>query len=170
MRRALRPHQKKYGYNYCLENCACALFWEMRLGKSLVPIRIEKIRKTKSVLIVAPYSALLSWEKEIILENETFVCLDMQVNDIKLKTKYKPGRLTILKQTFHKVKYVMISKECHRFVPEIKEFSWDTIILDEAHFIRNLNDTSEYYLKNFKNIGYKYVLTGTPAPERELDY
>lgn len=177
-RRPLRFYQKD-GVKYCLQNQHPALFWQMRLGKSLVVIRAEKIKQTKQKLIVCPYSAMLSWEEELTKENCKYHIIEGNSQDIQLKTKVKKGRLTLLKENYSDVDYVLCSKEAHRYTPEIADFHWDALILDEAHCLKGAPKKSKktgdpnmvrFFVENFRNVGSRYILTGTPAPENELDY
>lgn len=157
--RPCRDYQKN-GIRYYLSHQHPALFWQMRMGKSLVVVRAEKIKQTKHILITAPYSAFLSWEEELTLENQSFHIIEGPVNE----------RLDLLDKAYSTVKYVLCSKEAHRFTPEIADYHWDTVIVDEAHCLRNQTAMSKFYQDNFRNADTRCALTGTPAPESELDY
>ena len=167
--RPLRFYQKD-GVRYYLSTDNPALLWQMRLGKSLVVVRAEKVKGTKHILITAPYSALMSWEEELELEGQSYITLDGNVSDQHLKTKTRKGRLTLLDENFHNVKYVLVSKECYRYVPEIADFNWETLVVDEAHCLRNQSKMTKFYQDNFRDVDTRCILTGTPAPESELDY
>lgn len=177
-RRPLRFYQKD-GVRYCLDVQHPALFWQMRLGKSLVVVRAEKAKESNQKLIVCPYSAMLSWEEELTLENQPYHIMDGPTNDIVLKTKTHKGRLALLEEMYPNVDYILASKEAHRYTPEIADFSWDALVLDEAHCLKGAPGKSKktkvpnmvnFFTENFRHVMSRYALTGTPAPESELDY
>lgn len=132
-----------------------ALFLEMRLGKTFVTAR--KI-SSFPVLIVAPYSALLSWEEELIKEN---------VPRSEIAYLYdRNGILNAFKRSFH-----LINNDGFRVLSEISNYGYKEIILDESTFIKApKTKITRYFCDNFRNVKRRWVLTGTPAPESELDY
>lgn len=155
--RKLRPYQRSVLHRYAKENFA-ALFFDMRLGKTLPSIRLCNLWETRSVLIVCPYAAFQSWREETEQENKKLIEL----------TGKKEQRLELLKlkSDFH-----IINKEGFLTVPEIRNYNWDCIILDESTFIKNpLAKVTKFFLSNFDHVQKRIILTGTPAPESELEY
>ena len=148
----LRPYQVQ-GVNYLIEHPKGALFWEMRLGKSLTCIRFVKVKRAiQRVLVVAPYSAFDGWRSDLTDEKQVFTELTIHNNSIDTKAKW-----------------FLTNKENHLSM-EIPKF-FDLIILDESTFIKNpKSEVSKFYTKNFQNVKYKIILSGTPAPEDEMDY
>ena len=75
--RRLRPHQKP-AFRYAMQNEHPALFMRMRLGKTIVAIRRALATKPRyhedgrglHCLVVAPNSALESWQDELAIENQ----------------------------------------------------------------------------------------------------
>jgi len=172
--RPLRKHQKK-GLKYALKQQHPAIFWDMRTGKTLLFIRIEKVWKSKHILVTAPYSAILNWEEDLTLEGESFTTLDGPLNSkiIERKTmenRTVKGRRELLEEQFDKSRYIIVSKECHRYMPELADYAWDSVVIDESHHIRNKNGMADFYCDNFREAKHRTILTGTPAPTSELDY
>jgi len=134
-----------------------ALFLEMRLGKSLVVLRSLKSLPGR-VLIVAPGSALGSWINELKVEGEPepAVLLGTKANRREL---LKQGR-----------RWNLINKEGYLSLPEIATQPWVAVVLDESHFIKNpQTKVTRFFLKHFRNVRRRYILTGTPNPESDLE-
>lgn len=160
VRRILREYQSK-GASLIKNNDSTALFWEMRIGKTLTTIRsFKNTASMYPVLISAPYSPLNSWYDELISEGFN--------NDDILFLK---GTGEEKYQQFKKDKPVyLVNKESFRQV-HLHKKKLGTIVLDESTFIKGVNsDISEYYVKKFIDVPKKIILTGTPAPENEIDY
>ena len=165
VRRPLRLYQRVM-LQYCLSVQNPALFVQMRLGKTLVTIRSIRIRQGRKILIVAPYSALYSWSIELELEQEQ--------NTIELYGS-RNERLQVLDDQYATGKWFLLNKEGHRILPEIADFSFDIVVIDESTFIkapystRKGSQVTRFYCQNFRDAMHRYILTGTPAPESELD-
>lgn len=165
-RRPLRLYQKVMLY-YCLSVQHPALFVQMRLGKTLVTIRSIQVRHGSKILVVAPYSALYSWSIELELEQEQ--------NVIELYGS-RNERLQVLDDQYQQNKWFLFNKEGHRILPEIADFSFDIVVLDESTFVKapysskKGSQVTRFYCQNFRDAMHRYILTGTPAPESELDY
>ena len=137
-----------------------ALFVQMRLGKTIVTIRSLKIRSCERVLVVGPYSALYSWSDELSLENisNVYQVFGKRQERLKCIETVEPG-------------FYLLNKEGHRTIPEIADIRWDAVVLDESYFIHApKSGAAEFYIQNFRDVKYRYILTGTPAPETELNY
>lgn len=163
-RKKLREYQKRC-FAYARKEKHPALFMEMRLGKTLVAIRRAVLyppmdpRRGLKCLVVAPNSALGSWEDELISEKQTFTYL---------KGTAKKRMETLKTST---TTWFLFNKEGHLALPEVAQYPWDVIILDESTFIKNPNaQVTKFFTGNFKNVPHKFVLTGTPNPEGDLDY
>lgn len=155
--------------NYCLRVEHPALFVQMRLGKTIVTIRSLKVRGCKKNLIVAPYSALYSWYIELLLENQE------ELGIVELFGT-KQERLNTLEENYDSARWFLLNKEGHRVIPEISDFYFNSLIIDESTFIkapysqRKGCATTRFYSENFREVDHRFILTGTPAPESELDY
>lgn len=155
MKHQLRTYQRT-ALHRVRELGSGGLFMDMRLGKTLVMIRALR-RIAKRVLVVAPSSALGSWVEDLTDEGESYSVL--------LGTRKQ--RLAEL--AFGR-KWCLLNREGHRVIPEVAHFNWDAVILDESHFIKNPRTAvTKFYLKNFRDVPFRWVLTGTPNPERTLD-
>lgn len=161
--RPLRLYQKPM-FRYCITTKHPALFVQMRLGKTLVTVRAVKYRRGSKVLIVAPYSALYSWWLELLNEREK----DNGVVEVFGPRDY---RLQLLQDNYSSARWFLFNREGHRSIPEIADYYFDHVILDESTFIKSVNSqATEFYCDNFRDAEHRFVLTGTPAPESELDY
>lgn len=160
--RKLRNYQKS-ALLYCRKVTHPALFMEMRLGKTLVAVRYIK-PKAKKILVVAPYSAFDGWYKELNLEDENN-------KGIVELTGEKKARRHLLFETFDKNKWFIINREGHLSLPEIAHFKWDAVIVDESHCLKGERTAiSKFFIDNFRLVPIRMILTGTPAPEVELNY
>jgi len=135
---------------------------EMRLGKTLVAIRRSKMLRIQRALVIAPYSALSGWIRELDLEGE---------DPPALLFGTRLQRLKILAEKKDLVKWFLINREGHLSIPEIAQIPWDLVILDESTCIKApRTKISEFFCSNFRKVKTRMILTGTPAPESDLDY
>lgn len=140
----------------------CALFVEMRLGKTLVVVRkFNTMPYLCRNLIVGPYGIFNSWKKELHLEGG---------HELIEITGSAKQRREILNNT-GTGKWYITNKEAHRSIPEIAELPWDTVTLDESRFISNpRSQASEFFTHNFRQAIFRNILTGTPASEGKHEY
>ena len=137
--------------SYMRANNFFALFAEQGVGKTLPSLyRILDLLKSGEIedaLVVAPKSALGAWERDMELFND----LDREI----LK-----GGVTLI--NYDKV------WRGEKKSPYFKK--WGCIILDEAHSIKNrTSKRSKFLLKIACNADYKYILTGTPISNGQLE-
>lgn len=162
-KRELRDYQLK-AFAYANRMDHPALFMQMRLGKSLIAIRKIKTYTPRDgnrikVLIVAPSETFLGWKTELQEEGE---------NSITELLGTKQERL--MKLAFN-MKWNLLNKEGHRALPEVNNVKWDAVILDESTFIKNpKSKVSNFYCNYFRKVPHRWILTGTPNPEDELDF
>lgn len=155
----LRPYQGA-GLGYLLRNDHGALFWDMRLGKTVVAIRRAKlIRRLRRALVVAPFSAMQGWEDDLVSEGQG---LPLRV----VGEREKRMQLLRLPAVWNVVNW-----EAYRVIPEIARMDWDIVICDESHYLKNPDSkVSNFYAENFRDAAHRLILSGTPAPESELEY
>jgi SNF2 family DNA or RNA helicase len=156
----LKPYQKD-AFKWLLPRDIGALYLQMRLGKTILTIRkVEIIKQCQYILVVAPYSALRGWKNSLTNENQSFNLITGSMKDEDKKTAMAFGS-----------KWTVVNKELYRSF-DISQFSWDCVILDESTFIANpKTDVTKYFLRPiWQNVQYKYLLSGTPAPENDLQY
>lgn len=128
-----------------------ALFMEQGTGKTIPSLfRILDLLKTGAIedaLVVAPKSALGAWERDIELFNDSD--RDLLRNGITLINYDKVWRGE-KKSPYYK--------------------KWGCIILDEAHCIKNrTSKRSKFCLKIGCQADYRYILTGTPISNGQLE-
>ena len=151
-----------------------AYFIEPRLGKTFITIRDIKRQFSDigPVLIIAPYSALYGWERELLLEG-------FNQNDIVYLTGDRAEKeKSIMKSGI----FFLINKEAYLSFPEIINFDWQIVVSDEATYLKctpcvnwskrygKRPNISKFYTESFRHVKRRYVLTGTPMTESELDY
>ena len=137
--------------SYMRANNFFALFAEQGVGKTLPSLcRILDLLKSGDIedaLVVAPKSALGAWERDIELFND----LDRE----------------ILKSGVTLINYDKVWRG-EKKSPYFKK--WGCIILDEAHSIKNrTSKRSKFLLKIACDADYKYILTGTPISNGQLE-
>jgi len=168
MYRTLRKYQKPM-LRYLLKVQHGALYVQMRLGKTIVCIRTIKIKNLKHILIVCPNSAIFGWERELQLENQ----YEKGIINLQGTRQY---RSDLLKNHFYTTRWFLINKEGYLALPELVNYPFDGLVLDESTFIKGAYSTrkgcgvSRFYCENFRKVSHRYILTGTPAPEGEMDY
>lgn len=159
-------HQRKAA-QYCLKQEHPFLAMEMRLGKCVVAIR--RIIQYKpldpwaglKVLIACPSEAIQGWVDELTVEGhleDTLVLAGRK--DRKEIFEYEKSNKT----------WFIINKEGFLVLPEIATWvNWDSVIIDES-FIRNeKSKVTKFFTKNFRDCPHRWLLTGTPNPESDLE-
>lgn len=172
--KTLREYQKN-GVTFGLSVVNPGFFWDMRLGKCLLTITLSKLWQCKKVLISAPYTTLQGWRDTIREETSTKLIV------LNGKTAERFETLN-RKYPIQSSKYFFLSKEGHIYLPQIKNFYWDLVCLDESTFIKtpesvNLSqrhgktdNAAKFYCNNFRDSRHRVILTGTPNPESDLNY
>ena len=146
----LYRHQE-IALSYMRSNNYFALFMEQGTGKTIPSLcRLRDLFKSGAIenaLVIAPKSALGAWERDIELFND----LDREIlrNGITLINYDKVWRGDKKSPYFKK---------------------WGAIILDEAHYIKNRSSQrSKFILKIACEADYRYILTGTPISNGQLE-
>lgn len=158
-KRSLFEHQR-LGLYYVQRTRNPALLWEMRLGKTLVTIRGARLQCGKELraLVVAPLSVLGAWEKELASEGES---------DFQRLVGTRAERLKLLSNL---KTWNLINKEGYRVLPEIADQPWTTVIVDESVCLKNPKAAvTKFFLKNFRRVKHRWILSGLPNPESDLD-
>lgn len=143
----LYNHQR-VALSYLRANDSYALFMEQGTGKTLVIlVRICELLKRGAIrnyLVVAPKSALGAWERDI----EKFSAMDRE----------------ILKSAGTFINYDRVWRN------GFEKNVFDLIALDEAHYIKNrTSNRAKALLKMGVNATYRYILTGTPISNGQLE-
>lgn len=132
----------------------CALFLEMRLGKTPISIEAMKLSKAKKIIVVCPASLLYNWEDEIRKWSDTpsLVATGTKPKRKKLYDSFTEGYLIISYETLR-------SDE-----EELYKYSFDAMICDEAHRLKNpQSKQSKAVYKVGSKAKKRVALTGTPT-------
>ena len=134
-----------------------ALLLEMRLGKTLIPLRAAGPGR---YLVVAPGSALKSWEDELAKEN-------VPSADVSILLGPRKTRLALLTEGR---RWNLINREGWRVLPEIAAVPWAGVVFDESTAAKNPRaQITRFFLQNFRSVPRRWILTGTVNPESDLD-
>ena len=135
---------------------------DMGLGKSLqmmayldaVYAQKGKSKVEKPSLIVVPASLIYNWEAE-------FKKFGPALNSV-LVTGTQAERQAILNGPFDAATVLVTSYDyIRRDIDVYEEMTFDTIILDEAHYIKNQRTKTARAVKELQ-ADYRFALTGTP--------
>lgn len=165
--RSARPHQRD-GINHIMFKGSTALFWEMRLGKTMVAIRglLEIIPKDSNVLVVAPIEAIWAWKRELEFEGCSYKVLLGTAEQRKLAF-HEPVR------PFGVITWYLINYEGLRTMQaHINWKRWNAIVVDESRRMANPKNVSTKILQSLerRKDQVRLVLSGKPAPESPLEY
>lgn len=139
------------------------LFWQQRLGKTIVSIKaVEDFNK---VIFAVPNNTVHHWEKEI-KENTNKSVLILSKIIAKRNLDYK--KFNDNEQCWLICSYDTISHDFWKSRELIKNF--DYIVLDEAHFLRNSKSRrTKGILKLREKSKYALAISGTPAVNNSID-
>ena len=167
----LYEHQEK-GIKFLLSRDGCILADDMGLGKSIQSIIAALESGAKKILVVAPSSAKINWEREI-----NVFCNDTTIIDGK---KWDEAKFTIINfdilKNFHTLSDGKKPKEGEPekiLNRELANAGFDLVIIDEAHNLKNNSSIRgkimvELVVKH--NINRVWLLTGTPVANRPMDF
>jgi SWI/SNF-related matrix-associated actin-dependent regulator 1 of chromatin subfamily A len=167
----LYNHQKE-GIRFLLSRNGCILADDMGLGKSIQSIIAALESGAKKILVVAPSSAKINWEREI-----NVFCDDTVIIDGK---KWSEAKFTIINfdilKNFHTLPKAKVKKKGEPEVDEVinrqlQEAGFDLAIIDEAHNLKN-NDSirGKIMVELSAHIPKVWLLTGTPVANRPMDF
>lgn len=147
----LFPHQKDI-VNFCLEGGRRAIFASFGLGKTFMQLEIAKqLIKiyNKPFLIVCPLGVAGEFKRD----------------NRKLKTDYDIEYITDT-DDFNGVKVQIFLTNYERIrKSDINPAYFCGVSFDEASILRNLQtETTNYVLKHFKKVPFRFVATATPTP------
>ena len=161
----LYAHQEE-AVKFLLARNGCVLGLDMGLGKTLTSIVAALESGAKKILIVAPSSTKINWEREInVFSNETSI-IDGKV--------WKDAKFTIINfdilKNFHTIGNGEEGKELKR---ELANAGFDLCIVDEAHYLKNNESIRGKIMVELSvkyNINKFWLLTGTPVANRPMDF
>jgi SNF2 family DNA or RNA helicase len=112
---------------------------DMGLGKTLESLSVVLANPLPHTMIVVPASLVEQWVMEITrFAPKLKICIDVPEGDVTVTSYYKAS---------------------HR--KDLLEFSWDRVILDEGHVIRNDKTKTFKGLMSLKT-KHRWILSGTP--------
>lgn len=156
--KVLRPYQNE-GFQKFEGKDSAYLAMEMRLGKTLLIIRMLESRGFKRNIIVAPKTVLISWEIELKDEGHLFLNISDMPNAKRAK---------ILRED-RDDKYFLVNYEAfaNRNVRQVVEDGdFDSIITDESTCISNHRSKATMSLVTLsRRVKFRACLSGTPTPE-----
>ena len=160
----LRLYQKE-GLELIKNKKNFGLFWQQRLGKTIVAIK--SVENYNKVIFSVPNNVSIYWYEEI--KNNLNFDFDCKIIDSNKKNREK------IYQEFNEkekmwiiVSYDILSRDYLENPNILNEF--DYLVLDEAHFLRNRKTVrSKNILKVRNKAEYALALSGTPAVNGSLD-
>lgn len=152
----LRPYQKE-DIEKLLDIDAVGIFNQQRTGKTPTALQYTVAKGCKKILIVCPASLLYPWKEqcEVWTSRPCIVLQGSERNIQKLVTTWTD--------------YAVISYDLLRSGNRIDEIICakpDTVILDEAHRIKDPSSLTAKTVFKLKNTPIRLALTGTPAPNK----
>src|SRR5437763_5435930 len=158
----LREYQNKDAY-YLKERGSCLVLNEPRTGKTPTMITVLKALGTKRNLVICPSSLVLNWAKEFKQWYPEIKVYPITGNKNKRIQIYADCRATRYTNTV-----IIISKDTWKLDEALHELTFDTAIVDEAHFLRNWKSKQSEAIFKIK-ANYRYPLTGTPSVKHGSD-
>ena len=160
----LRLYQKE-GLELIKNKKNFGLFWQQRLGKTIVAIKA--VEDYDKVIFSVPNNVAIYWYQEI--KNNLELDFDCKIIDSNKKNREK------IYQEFNEkekmwiiVSYDILSRDRLENPDLLNDF--DYLVLDEAHFLRNRKTVrSKNILKVRAKAKYALALSGTPAVNGSLD-
>lgn len=167
----LYKHQEE-GIKFLLSRKGCVLADDMGLGKSIQSIIAALESGAKKILVVAPSSAKINWEREI-----NVFCDDTAIVEGK---KWNHAKFTIINFDILKNFYTLPDgKKRNEGEPqqilrrELSNTGFDLVIIDEAHYLKNnesIRGKIMVELCTKYNVARTWLLTGTPVANRPMDF
>ena len=176
------------GVRFLTTRTKAVLADEMGIGKTLQLLAafalLRKQQKHKYALVVCPNSVKQGWVKEVAKHtNLTVTALgNGSVELAQNFAEYKKNRTNVLVIHFdafvsHKTKNNKRRLPYSTLVEDMLKIPWDTVIIDEAHQVKNLEVKRSQAVLHFrkqvkstkKTEPHIYLATGTPVSESPLD-
>lgn len=162
------PHQKE-GVKFMLDKKKCINAGSMGVGKTTQSILAALEANSDKTLVICPSSLKINWSREI----ETFIDSD-EISIIR-GGEWNPKRFTIINYDILKNFHTITERgKTPKYINrDIVNTKFNTIIIDESHFIKNSkSNRGKIILQIIKecNPEYIWLLTGTPIANRPIDY
>jgi len=159
------PYQhQRTGFNILVNNKYAAFFWEQGVGKTLPIIKfIENFRLSGGldrVLIVCPKNVIIPWKLQF--EEFTENCFPIVIQGNKKDRE----KILNTKPYISLINYDLLKT----MQGELIKQGFDMVVFDESQYVKNpTSQRSKSAYEIAKNIDRRYLLTGTPIGNRELD-
>ena len=167
----LYQHQEE-GVKFLLSRNGCILGDGMGMGKTTQSIVAALESGAERILIVAPSSTKINWEREI-----NVFCDDTAIIDGK---KFNSAKFTIINfdilKNFHTLTDGKKKKEGEPekvLIRDLANQKFDLAIIDEAHYLKNHESIRGKIMVDLSvnyNINRVWLLTGTPVANRPMDF
>lgn len=163
----LRPYQSQDAF-YLKERGSALVLNEPRTGKTPTMIRVIAALGKKKNLVVCPSSLVLNWAKEF--QKWFPECEVVSISGDK-KARLKPLNYYAM---YGKLKLMVLIISKDTFKKEVssggqlEDSNFDTMIVDEAHFLRNYKSAQSQAIFSV-SATHKYALTGTPSVKHGSD-
>lgn len=163
MKYNLREYQID-GIKTIKEKLNYGLFWQQRLGKTIVAIKA--VEEYKKIIFAVPNNLIFYWQKEI---NEN--CKNI---DCSILPKLKSSRLKMYQEFKDKEnKWIIGSYDTLSLdVTNNQEYfsDFDYLVVDESHFLRNRKSKRSKGMYKLRKLSkYCIALSGTPAVNTAID-
>lgn len=170
--KTLMKHQRA-GLRRIRPKFQCALFWQMRLGKTLVSIRWAGEKPdAERILVVCPFTVIENWEEHLAEEGEAYVVLTGSEEQRLRKVEENPQARWFIVNYEGLTRRRRPGEDRKNAVPSaIALLPWDTVLLDESTRIRNPKaDVTRVVNTTLCSAKYRALLTGLPDPEGAEDF
>ncbi|HUS98686.1 MAG TPA: SNF2-related protein, partial [Candidatus Thermoplasmatota archaeon] len=162
LKRPLREYQKT-AVDFLEFNNGCGLIAdEMGLGKTMTAISYAELIKAKKILVVCPANVKYTWQEEILMASTNpgkIKVLEGRKENTKKSTKIAGNERWVI------MNYDIAIQR----TSQVKQISWDVIIFDESHYIKNYDAKRTKACREF-NAPHRIALTGTPILNRPEEF
>ena len=148
------PYQKA-GIAYALQRNSVLIGDEMGLGKTIQAIGVMNATNPETVLVVCPASLKINWKNEMT----KWLVADRDIQIVNGGGEQIPTNPDVVV-----INYDVLTK--HQ--DAINSRTWDLVVMDEAHYIKNGKAKRTKVAVNIK-ANRKVVLTGTPITNRPIE-
>ena len=166
LKATLRKYQV-FGSKFALTQSRVILGDEMGLGKTMQALAVLTQRHTlggKHFLVVCPASVLVNWQREIQTRSD-LTAIKIHGEDQKNYLQLWRDQGGIALTTFDTLKSFDITDE------QIAELKLDTLIVDEAHYVKNLGTgRSKTIMRWLSRTPRVLFMTGTPLENRVNEF
>ena len=166
LKATLRKYQV-FGSKFALTQSRVILGDEMGLGKTMQALAVLTQRQAlggKHFLVVCPASVLVNWQREIQTRSD-LTAIKIHGEDQKNYLQLWRDQGGIALTTFDTLKSFDITDE------QIAELKLDTLIVDEAHYVKNLGTgRSRTIMRWLSRTPRVLFMTGTPLENRVNEF